>query len=46
MESRKTAPMNLFTEKKWRCRCREWTCRHSKARKDKGETKYKWTKQQ
>ena len=44
MESRKTVLMNLYIEKKWRCRCREWTCRHSRIRREKGETKYKLTK--
>ena len=29
MESRKIVLMNLFTENKWRCRGREWTCGHS-----------------
>ena len=29
MESRKMVLMNLFAGQEWRCRCREWTCRHS-----------------
>ena len=29
MESRKAVLVNLFTEKKWKRRYREWTCGHS-----------------
>ena len=25
--------MNLFAGKDWRCRCREWTCGHSRGRR-------------
>ena len=29
MERRKMVPMNLFSGKEWRRRCRKWTCGHS-----------------
>ena len=38
VESRKTVLMNLFAGKKWRCRCKEWTCGHS-------ERSREWEKQ-
>ena len=30
MESRKIVLIKLFTEKKWRCSCREWSGGHSR----------------
>ena len=35
MESRKMVLMNLFTEMKWRLRCRKRTCGHSRERESK-----------
>ena len=37
METRKLAVMNLFAGKKWKLKCREWTCGHSGERREKDE---------
>ena len=44
MESKKIVLMNLFTEKKWRCRYREWSGGHSKGKERVGQVeKVTWT---
>ena len=36
MKSRRIVPMNLFAGKKWRHRCREWTCENGAEEREGG----------
>ena len=41
MDSRNAVLMNLFAGREWKCRYREWTCGHSRGRREWD----KWRKQ-